>query len=228
MGLSLEVGILADMKQHDAEGYEYYLKEFAKINAKLKEKSIPEHSEPEHLDDGVWSAAMQGYSGLHYVRRLAAHLYYGTELPSPASEDETSTADPLIEKLNAEIMTFIGGNMPRKRDLPETRFTHLVFHADNEGVYLPIDFPHVVMARGVTGFMIGSSQRLLEELVYLADKLDLPLDDPGIDIWKFAGSPVVDKSAPLWQQYGRETAGIYQLYQGASNSIKKKAALVFV
>src|SRR5688572_505740 len=67
MGLSLEVGILADLKEHDPEGAQQFREEFETLNRFLASEGLPPHHEPESCE--VWSGDMWGYSGLHYLRR---------------------------------------------------------------------------------------------------------------------------------------------------------------
>ena len=71
MGLGLEVGILADLRENDEEGYEYFRSQLDALNSCLQQANIPDHAEPEDCE--VWSGEMFGYSGLHYLRRFAAH-----------------------------------------------------------------------------------------------------------------------------------------------------------
>jgi hypothetical protein len=76
MGLDLEVGILADFKEADAEGFAYFKEQFGILNQFLSDAGLGTHVEPEELDE-VFSCRMYGYSGLHYLRRIAAHLALG-------------------------------------------------------------------------------------------------------------------------------------------------------
>jgi hypothetical protein len=69
MGLSICVGFLSDLKQHDAESCDYRVQQFEKINGILAARGRHPHIEPDDVDS--YSAPMYGYSGLHYLRRLA-------------------------------------------------------------------------------------------------------------------------------------------------------------
>ena len=53
MGLALEVGILADLKDADEEGYASYVDEFENLsNARfLRSKGLREHVEPDEADE---------------------------------------------------------------------------------------------------------------------------------------------------------------------------------
>ena len=81
MGLALEVGILGDLRENDAEGFEVFNSYFANVNSLLNQHGLPSHEEPENVSP--WGAEMYGYSGLHYLRRLAAFVDSGIELPGP-------------------------------------------------------------------------------------------------------------------------------------------------
>src|SRR5262245_44899537 len=94
MGLSLEVGILTDLKENDQEGAEHFREEFRTLNRYLESEDLPPHDEPESCE--VWSCDMWGYTGLHYLRRIAAHLDLSGRLPPPG--DENSSKDSILEQ----------------------------------------------------------------------------------------------------------------------------------
>src|SRR5688500_17035749 len=99
MGLSLEVGILADLRESDPEGEEVFGEYFDTLNDYLESVAMEPHREPEACE--VWSADMYGYSGLHYLRRLAAHVDLTGKLPSPG--DDESSKDPVLEQYFADV-----------------------------------------------------------------------------------------------------------------------------
>lgn len=66
MGLELEVGILADLRENDREGHQHYKNQFDALNKYLEQIGLPIHLEPEDCE--FWSCSMYGYSGLHYLR----------------------------------------------------------------------------------------------------------------------------------------------------------------
>jgi hypothetical protein len=82
MGLNLEVGILADLKEADDDGFAYFKEQFKILNQVLSGAGLGTHVEPEELDE-VFSCDMYGYSGLHYLRRIGAHLALGRPTPPP-------------------------------------------------------------------------------------------------------------------------------------------------
>jgi hypothetical protein len=93
MGLSLEVGILADLKDSDEEGFEWHADAFHRLNSYLATLGVPLHNEPHDCE--VWSGDMLGYSGLHDVRRIAAYLDSGQ--PPPAASTDGAADDPCLK-----------------------------------------------------------------------------------------------------------------------------------
>lgn len=55
----------------------------------------------------------------------------------------------------------------------QSRFQHLIQHADNQGFWFPIDFPHPVNLNQSTGLFAGSSIRLRNELQEIGSLLGL-------------------------------------------------------
>src|SRR3970040_125744 len=161
MGLALSVGLLSDLKKNDPEGSATFSSYFGEVNKLLTANNLPSHVEP----DGVapWDAEMFGYSGLHYLRRLAAYVDSGLELPPPGNADSSDD-----ERL-AAYFGHVTGEQPGMfksllRKVPRFRreFDHLIVHSDAEGFYLPLDFPDVLIANDglqIPGGMVGSTPR---------------------------------------------------------------------
>ena len=214
MGLALEVGLLADLRVNDEEGYEHLTQQFVLINEALKAEDLPSHNEPVELDR-IWSCGMYGYSGLHYLRRIAAHIWNNGKLPGPG--DRNVPDDPLI--LDAICM------------VNATPFQHLLCHSDSQGYYLPIDFEDVIYPDRklkIAGEMIGSSYRLLAKCERLAAVLELPLDLDHNDksVWE-AVEHQGAKSKEKWQSYGIESFTCLALVNACRVSIQVGAAIVF-
>jgi hypothetical protein len=214
MGLSLEVGILADLNENDEEGAEQFREEFATLNRFLQLQGLPPHVEPESCD--VWSAGMWGYSGLHHLRRVAAHIDLRGRLPEPG--DVNSAKDSTLEEYF------------RLTERGPRSFDHLIVHSDAEGYYLPRDFKTVLILPEeypIAGGMVGSSVRLQQECERLAQALSLPLEtDPESDEVVEAAE-AQGKGGGTWQRYGVESYTCLQLRLAAVNSIRSGAAVVF-
>lgn len=219
MGLALQVGILAELQELDQEGFDYFREQFALINQVLKANGLPEHQEPVDVEaDQSFSCDMFGYSGLHYLRRIAAHLANERELPPPG--DDKVADDPVLQKHYSLVET----------ETPHIPFQHLIYHSDAEGFYLPIYFKDVIFpdaAFEIAGGMIGSSQALLEECTKLAESLQLPTDlvlESNI-VWEAADSQGEGNSR--WERYGIESYTCLALIKACNASIKSGAAIVF-
>jgi len=230
MGLGLEVGMLADLRVNDEEGYEHFLSEFRKINQYLQRAGLPQHHEPEDCE--IWSCDMYGYSGLHYLRRLAAHLDLTGEIPAPG--DREVLEDPILKRYYRSATRARGNNLMRFWGFSRVHqrgFDHLILHSDAEGYYLPIDFADVLFpnkARGTMEGMVGSSVRLLRECERIATVLGIPpdVDEESEVLWEAADSQGEGDS--LWERYGIESFTCVCLIRGCQKSVETGAALVFV
>jgi hypothetical protein len=228
MGLSIEVGILADLKENDPEGGDHFRNEFQQLNRYLKKLGLPEHNEPETCD--VWSCDMYGYSGLHYLRRIAAHYDLKTTLPPPG--DTQSTDDPVLREYYGDferpkdgVIGKLFGAKRRKRS-----YDHLIIHSDAEGYYIPLEFDEVLIPGKdfpITGGIVGSSHRLLSECERLAEFIGLPLDigEESEELWKAVESQ--GEGDTQWKRYGVESFTCLRLYVAAQRSIETGAAIVF-
>lgn len=220
MGLALEVGILADLKTADPEGYEYFQSQFAMLNALLADNDLPTHNEPE--DVPIFGCDMYGYSGLHYLRRLAAHLLVNGVAPDPCTDRPTD--DPVFEACYEEIATMQDARSPE-----EKRFDHLLCHSDAEGFYIPIEFEEVMFdfnELGIAGDQVGSSIVLARECTSLANTIGLPTDIAPGDA---ALNDNCEKQGEGtgWRRYGIESYACIHLLGAARHSIETGAAIVF-
>lgn len=227
MGLSICVGLLADLREEDVEGYEHLKEQLALANLVLARAGRSPHVEPEAAEP--WSAEMFGYAGLHYLRRVAAHLKLRGALPAPG--DEHVASDAVIQEygdlamgVRRGLKRLLGKGKPRRQ-----RFDHLLLHSDAEGFYLPVDFDEVLHAAdgvALAGGMLGSSQQLLRECLALRDALGIPEElDPDADhLWD-----VVERQGQGsgWERYGVEAFSCVRLLHGAKLSVERGAALVF-
>ena len=220
MGLAIEVGILADLKTADEEGYEYFVSQFELLNTLLSENGLPRHTEPDDIP--VFGCDMYGYSGLHYLRRIAAHLLVRGQVPDPC--DDRPNADPIVEECYDEI-----GTMQDARSKEWKRFDHLLCHSDAEGFYVPIEFDEVLFDfddLGLAGAQLGSSQKLLSECVALAQKIGMPTEVAPED-GLFHQIIEAQGQGDGWHRYGIESYVCIRLIKAAEYSIKHGAAIVF-
>ncbi len=225
MGLSIEVGMLVDQAANDPQGLAHFREQFERLNAQLAKRGLPAHREPESGEGLPWSTDMLGYSGLHAVRRLGAHLWAGKPLPPPGGKEAAD--DPILERTYAKGRPpagFLGLGSPNGPP-----FAHLINHSDSEGFYVPVDFEAVIPCteREVVGGEIGSTPRLNAELERLAKELELPLTlDPDSDeVLEAAERP--PSAGPKWKRYGVESFGLLRLWKACEVSMRHRSAIVF-
>jgi hypothetical protein len=228
MGLNLSVGHLAELADHDAAGAARVRADFEVLYKFLRSKSLPPHREPEEVRP--LSCEMWGYSGLHYLRRAAAHLAAAKTLPPPgdknASNDSILLARYAARPGKRSLIGRWFGGWTRTPD-----FEHVIQHSDAEGYYLPQDFAEVLVAGAdrwkIPGEYIGSSVRLLDECERLARALELPLDlDPeSEEVWLAPDSQ--GEGDMKWKRYGVESLSCLRLHAAAKYSLATGAAIVF-
>ncbi len=236
MGLTLSVGVLAEqMAVEDEEAVKHFHEEFAKVNRALRASGLPEHHEPEDLGAAdPLEMDMYGYVGLHYLRRIAAHLAAGNPVPPPGDKD--AAEDPVLKRYYASLderPTAPRRGLFRRRveeQVLAPEFEHLINHSDAEGFYVPIEFERVIVdtwGMGLTGGMLGSTQKLLKECEALARALGVPLDlDP--DSEELCDAPQHQGQGDAqWKRYGVEAFTCSRLRHACQVSLKLGAALTF-
>jgi hypothetical protein len=102
--------------------------------------------------------------------------------------------------------------------------SHLINHADNEGFYVPQDFPVPLVAEEgqVRGDIIGSSYALLRELQEVAPVIGIILD----------GGELADETADLLaaeaeHPFATERMVWFTLFEAARQSIAQQSAITF-
>ncbi|EMJ95796.1 hypothetical protein [Leptospira alstonii] len=164
MGLAVVVGILSE-DWYDPETLDSFRKEFEKVNRLLADNDLPLHKEPERLPvlENRCELDSYPYSYLHYLRRAYAYRVNDpTWMAEPILDSEDPAFDPVVEEETDKFES------------------HLLCHSDAEGFYIPIDFHPVLFEEEkdqILGGMLGSSQGLLEELIFVAPALGIQLKD---------------------------------------------------
>jgi hypothetical protein len=212
MGLGVSTDYLADMLENDAEGAVWIRNQVGVINSFLVENGLPAHVEPERRGLARPRAHCSSfpYSCLHYLRRAFAHV---RERPGVPLEPVPRGADLADDPLLGDAMTMMD--------------SHLLCHSDCEGFYVPVEFDGVIFDtqdRGLSGGMLGSSQRLLGELVEVAPAIGIAL----------GGGVLSDRIAAQLADEEDETAPFccerlvwLALYENARISIINRSLLVF-
>ena len=163
MSLSIGVGIFdqADDQEikDDWEIWQDTVADLQKINMLLEARNLPAHKEPcpSPAVDNRSPNLDFPYRYIHYLRRFYSHIISNPQqLPPPVEDDQDPTEDSLIEEIAS----------PKH---------HLLWHCDAEGYYVPVDFPIVIEDEDLPGGFLGSSHRLLAELLILAAPLGITL-----------------------------------------------------
>jgi hypothetical protein len=213
MGLAVEVGMLADLKEHDEEGAQWLRDALADINAVFGEHKLPLHIEPEQLppmnDRSIIGSFP--YSFLHYLRRAYARWKQDPGSPIvPCSPDEDPASDPAIDQESCMFDS------------------HLLCHSDCEGFYVPIRFSKVLIddtnQDRIAGGLLGSSYKLMEELQSMAEYLAIQVDAGELsDAEAEKIRADVQAECDLWIERGVWLT----LFEAARLSIQHKTAICF-
>lgn len=242
MGLTLAVGFLSQAaREEDEADLAEIKKPYEALNEILMSYGLPEHNEPLDIpENDLFEAKMWGYVGLHYVRRMAAHLACEGRLPSPGTHQDAPTDDPMIGRLIQMLLEAYKTRHGKRRLFPFSfkskapstpPYEHLLCHSDADGFYVPQNFEHVLFdseeSRPGIGGMVGSSVRLLEECLTLAEAISLPpdMDHENEEFWTNVENP--PSSGEPWQIYGLESFGLIRLIHGCRRSIQHQAVLLF-
>ena len=213
MGLAVETGMLADLIENDAEGAEWLHESFAKVNEVLAENGLPTHEEPEQLPAMESRAGIGSYpySFLHYLRRFFARATGDPDwTPTPVRDGEDPAEDPVLDQ-EMSMMS-----------------SHLLCHSDCEGFYLPLDFEEVIFDDAdedrIPGAMLGSSFRLMDELLEVAPKLGIRLDNGRL---ADAEADRINAAYEAEEEFRIEKTVWISLFEAARLSIEYKTAICF-
>jgi hypothetical protein len=210
MSLSIDVGVLADLLAHDAEGAAWFEQSLATLNRVLASERLPRHVEPRVAPPPPRSSLVSiPVAALHRLRRAYAHrrrdpAWIATPFPADADPADDAQVEALTEQFES----------------------HLLYHSDTEGFYLPIDFPDIVFSNeedDLPGGMVGSSHRLLDELRLVAPALGIALVDGALSDAEAARIDALDIAAPSWAEHAAWLA----LFEAARLSVAHKTAIVF-
>ncbi|MDP1979129.1 hypothetical protein [Undibacterium sp.] len=213
MGLGISVGILSGADNNDADRDEGLDPGWTAINYVLNASGLPAHAEPRSLPQLDSRSELDScpYSFIHYLRRAYAHRRADpTWLATPLPEGEDPSQD---EVLQAEY---------------DYLSSHLICHSDAEGYYVPVDFEEVLFAKnediGLPGGMLGSSYRLMEELILVAPALGIQLNNGQLS--DAEATRICEEAAQKASCY-RELDSWIILFESARLSLTHKTAIVF-
>jgi len=212
MGLGIGVGSLAELLEDDPEGAQYIQAALNAVNRLLAEHGLPPHMEPNTLPALKHRARITSfpYSFIHYLRRASAHRRANPDwMAAPLADGEDPIDDPVLqgEKLSMN--------------------SHLIWHSDAEGFYLPVDFSDVLVAKDdgtVPGRLVGSSFHLMRELSEVAPALGIRLVDGQLTDDE---ANRIDKRLDADDGLTPELASWILLFECARLSIEHRTAIVF-
>jgi hypothetical protein len=213
MGLNISVGMLADLIENDEAGANWLAATLRGVNAVLAEADRPTYEEPEQVPPMMSRAQSfnYSYSFLHYLRRFYANVTHNPKwIPTLTPDGESATDDPILD----EEMYMMS--------------SHLLCHSDSDGFYLPIDFDDIVIddtgADRIPGGIVGSSYKLMRELIEIAPSLGI----------KLRGANLTDDEATRINAIAASEEGFWiehlvwiSLFEAARLSIELKSAIVF-
>jgi len=231
VGLSLSVGYLADVSAGDSDASSRVSDDFERLNGALIAAGCKPHREPAVLDPSLqFSCDMWGYSGLHNLRRIAAHAAFGLPLPDPVAGDAAN--DFVLKRYYREVTRSpnLMSRLFRFRRGSALGYQHLIVHSDAEGYYVPQNFAEIIFpddSLKIPGGMIGSVLRLHEECRAMSQLLEIPdgLDPESDDVLNAAEDPA--SGTAKWQRYGIESFSCIRLLAACDASVKTGAAIVF-
>lgn len=169
--------------QNQQKQYEAVIK-IIKDEVKAQTGSFPEWSEEEsdEYDESKVGIRVGSYTLLHYLRRYATYLDINNAPPEPCKECEPTQDQLLLDIYDGK---------------KSTSFPHLIDHSDCNGYYIPCDFETplwvdpldygVEQDEDLVEFLsVGSSTKLLQELLEINKHLGVDLNKTVTDIYEYA------------------------------------------
>lgn len=212
MSLAICVGVLTGGAAADPEAVAHDRANFQHIHRLLAANGLPFHEEPESLPELTYQGQLISfpYHWTPYLLRAVAYALHGPKKFAPVADGENPSQD---KQLDAARYTFAE--------------SHIICHSQTEGYFVPIEFEDVIADNepgGLTGRLLGSSQRALAELVRTAPLLDIPLVDQQLSdeaARSIAREP--DESHPSWIERKVWLA----MFEAFRHSVEHKCAVVY-
>src|SRR5262249_18708215 len=149
---------------------------------------------------------------IHHLRRIYAKAIKSPHWePTPVPAGQSAATDPVFRSSNLKISQ-----------------AHLICHSDVGGFYVPLDFNFVINGgpnHRPPGGPIGSTMRLMQELVSIAPSLEIEMNN--LSVSDAEARRLNDETAgrvdPLWI----EKMVWLSLFEAARLSIEHKTAVCF-
>jgi hypothetical protein len=206
MGLRITVGVLASLAENDPQGAKQNLADFEAIKDLFRQHGLPEHEEPTSLPmlgdrSGV---SVLPYPFRHYLRRFyARRIAQPDQIPPPVVDGENPAGDPVFDEACSH-------------------FHHLLRCFGRGCYYVPVDFTKVLDDERIAGGSVGSSVRLLDELIAVAAPLGVVLRDHQLND---ADANAIAKESKSGGPYWIERLVWLALFEAARLSIEHRAAI---
>ena len=198
MGLAIVVGPVDDPEARDAR-----VAEIAAMNEVLSSVGLGPHREPPSGPQASpVVAAGLSYGDLHLLRRISALVRQDRDVVPRAGR-----LTPIDDE--------------RIRDAASDLDSHLLCHADHEGLYVPIDFGAPIFDDRLPGAILGSTHGLARELQAIAPNLGLELPI-GADALR-----ALAEGAAGGHPFARERAAWAALFTATQASLASGAVIRF-
>jgi hypothetical protein len=194
-----------------------FAEELAQYNAALAQNGLPPVPVYQYmpgLSGDVAPVAGFDYDALHFLRR--AHLLQLCGLPLTPVDELGGDYEQLLEMFESTAQQ-----------------SHLVWHYDHAGAYVPLDFPHPLSNDELlsSGGPLGSSQGLLRELEHVAPAIGIdPANPPAPPAPPTAPTELEQPAAPAPYDpspFARERHVWLGLHAAATRSLAQGSMIVF-
>ena len=205
MGLAVSVGDYS-VALREGDDTEWMDEQFALVNSVLMRNGLPQHHEPSTVPEVNYSSCIGfPYSFLHYLRRIYARSRLGKSAEPVSGDDITAEDEKDIEQVS------------------ELADSHLLYHSDCEGLYLPMELKVPLVDDDLPGGALGSTQGLLKELEAIASLIDIEFVDGAPTEASLESLAEFNEDHP----YHIERVVWHSLFENCQLSMKFGAAIVF-
>lgn len=214
MGLSVEVNFLGYLiNEEDTTAVNWFREELKMINRALEHSSLPFHIEPEEYLNLSYRTPITSFP-YHFVQ----HFHRAVAYARNGVTKYYSVPDDANDLIRNEFMDI---------EVLEKMDSHLICHSDCEGYYVPIEFNEIIFDDNnfpITGGMLCSSQKGLEELILTAPLIGIKLNDNcQPEDHEFVRLKDDDETSEFW----RERIVWLTFYEAFKHSIQANTAVVF-